>query len=433
MAVPPAVRIYRFFSSFGLATAVLALLLIVTYLGTLEQLDHGLFESQRKYFESFFITEVDVSCCMRAMNIPWREGSTLPVLIPGGYLLMVLLAINMILGGIIRLKKEIMWFGRLLTGRWGQLRPVPRAIGVLIAHASIVFMLLAALVSLYFKKEGAVWVREGRTVDQFESFHESVIEIERVNPQPEGGKRKTLVIDGKDFTDLKEGKARTFTNAALPFKLTIMNYMEHCAPRRSREGGPMEVDGYRLQQLPERDQDNKLIPHENLMGGAYAKIVDRSGNEQRGILWRQASPWVIKVGDETYAITLGHRTYALPFAVKLDKFEREVHPGTMQARKFSSHVTVTRDGHDEKKIITMNEPLRYGGFAFFQSSFDSAAADSGGPQASMFQVGSNPSDHWPLASLIAAGIGLLVHMIWMLVRYLSRTHSHPSTVQAGGN
>ena len=42
----------NFLSSFGLATVTLVLLLIIVLLGTFDQVDHGLFESQKRYFES---------------------------------------------------------------------------------------------------------------------------------------------------------------------------------------------------------------------------------------------------------------------------------------------------------------------------------------------------------------------------------------------
>jgi hypothetical protein len=426
--------VIAFFSSFGLAAVVLALLLLVTLLGTLEQLDHGLLITQVKYFESFLITEIDMTCCLRAMHWPFgfSDGWRLPVLLPGGYLLMMVLAVNMVFGGIIRLKKEVLWLVklplRLVTGRFGELRPVPRRVGVLIAHMAIVFMLVAGVVSLYLKKEGAVWVREGRTAGEFQSFHKSVIEIERIRPPAADGRRSVMVIPDTQFADLTGGKARTFTSGKLPFDLVVMNYFEHCEPRREAAPGPMMVDGFRLQELARKNpKTGKVLEHENLMNGAYVKAVNKqSHEEQSGIVWRgELAPWTIKAGDEEYAVSIGRRTYALPFEVTLEKFIRETHPGTEQARRFSSQVVVRHEGQSgngERKLITMNQPLRHGGFAFFQSSFDEEAADRGGTQASMFQVVSNPSDNWPLYSLIAAGLGILIQFIWSLVRFISREH-----------
>ncbi len=425
-------RVFAFFSSFGLASAVLLLLLLVTLLGTLEQLEHGLLVTQVKYFESFFITEIDMTCCLRAIHWPWgvSDGWIQPVLLPGGYLLMIVLAVNMLCGGIIRLKKECVWLVklplRLVTGRIRELSPAPRRVGVLIGHLSIVFMLVAGVVSLYLKKEGAVWVREGQAVNEFQSFHNSVIEIERVRPSSADGKRSVLVIPGEQFTGLTAGKARTFTSDELPFDLVVMNYFHHCEPKRATGEGPMNVDGFRLQEMARKNpMTGKVLEHENLINGAYVKVVNKQSQDaQTGIIWRsELAPWRFRAGAEEYAVSIGRRTYPLPFEVTLEKFIREVHPGTGQARKFSSQVIVKREGQPgegESKLITMNQPLRHGGFAFFQSSFDVEAADQGGTQSSMFQIVSNPSDNWPLYSLIAAGCGMLLHFIWSLVRFIRR-------------
>src|SRR5437868_8068223 len=84
----PAARVVKVMSSFGLATTVLALLLLVTFLGTLEQVEHGLFDSQKKYFESWWITGIDVGCCLRAMHFPptakgvYNGAFHLPIIMP---------------------------------------------------------------------------------------------------------------------------------------------------------------------------------------------------------------------------------------------------------------------------------------------------------------------------------------------------------------
>ena len=118
--------------------------------------------------------------------------------------------------------------------------------------------------------------------------------------------------------------------------------------------------------------------------------------------------------------------------MRLDDFKREVHPGTERARRFTAEVTVTDQGSEQKKIITMNEPLRSRGYALFQQSFD-MQQDSGGQvrERSTIQVVQNPSDHWPLISCITAGIGLLIHMVWQLTRFLRRQEkTDPRTADA---
>jgi ResB-like family len=389
----------RFLSSFGLATVLLILLLVITFLGTLEQVEHGLYDSQSKYFDSAFIWNIDVGACLRALSINAKDW-VLPVLLPGGYLVMALFGLNIVVGGLIRIRKS------------------PRTIGVVIAHFSMVFMLLAGAVSFHFKEEGNMALFEGQTSNEFQSFHDRVVEIEEIAADPKA-KRSALVIPMAHFEDLEPsttGKARSFSAAGLPFELTLMNYQVNSEPKRAQGDETRDVvDGYFLQPLPK-----KPTAEQNL-DGIYANVKDKSGAVQKGILWgAQAAPWTVKVDGRTFLIDLTRRRWQLPFAVKLDRFDRELHPGTERARKFTSHVTKIVGEHEEKKIITMNEPVRDSGYVLFQASF-SMDQNGGAPvKQSVFAVSQNPSDHWPLISCVMVAIGLLIHFGNMLRNYIKR-------------
>ncbi len=401
------VRIFRILSGFGLATVLLIMLLLITLLGTLEQVKHGLFESQTKYFESTVIKSIDIGACLQAMSIPAKDFQ-LPVLLPGGYVVMALFALNIVLGGLVRIRKS------------------PRTIGVVIAHFSMVFMLLAGAVSFHFKKDGNLALLEGQTSDEFQSFHNRVVEIEQVDPPPPDGKRTALIIPMSHFADLEPdpsgGRSRTFTHPSLPFELALSNYSPNCEPRRADGTESREVvDGYFL-------QPKELNPtSEQNLDGIYAAIREKSGATQKGILWGLAAamntaprPWVVKVDGKTYAIDLSRERWRLPFAVRLDKFERDLHPGTERAMKFTSHVTKIVGKHEEKKVISMNSPLRDSGYVLFQASFSMDQSGGSGPKQSVFATVQNPSDYWPLYSCIAVAVGLLIHFVMMLVRFISR-------------
>ncbi|MFD0836613.1 cytochrome c biogenesis protein CcsA [Mariniflexile aquimaris] len=80
----------------------------------------------------------------------------------------------------------------------------------------------------------------------------------------------------------------------------------------------------------------------------------------------------IKVGGLDFAFKYGSKVIELPFAIKLNDFEAERYPGTEKGySSFSSQVTVIdekAESFDYK--IYMNNILDYGGYRFFQSSFD---------------------------------------------------------------
>ena len=390
-------KIFRFFASFGFATVILVLLLIITLLGTLEQVEHGLFESQKKYFDGLFVPNIDLACCLRAMHISYDGALSVPLPLPGATLLMMLLFINMVTGGLIRIRKGV------------------RNIGVIISHVAILWMLVAGFASYVWKKDGNLALYEGQTSDEFQSYHDSVMEIERIEPAPKDGKRKALVIDGAMYQDLAEGKARTFTSKDLPFDLMVMNYEVNCEPQRAKPEQKWAADGYVLQRVePKQEAEMNL-------DGAYIKIIDKKTKaEQTGLAWRAAAaPLSFKVGDEIYAVDLTRRRWKLPFAVRLDKFEREVHPGTDRARKFTSRATKITNGHEEKRVITMNAPVRDSGYVLFQASF---SQDRGvnGPMRSVFAVVWNPADKWPEYACYLAAFGLLLHLVIRAVMFARR-------------
>ncbi|WP_395753669.1 cytochrome c biogenesis protein ResB [Prosthecobacter sp.] len=402
----PPEKVFAFLSSFGLATAVLVMLLILTFLGTLEQAEHGLVASQARYFESAFIDRIDIGACWRALAFDgyYKLGNvTLPVyILPGGYTLMAILFVNLLCGGIVRIRKS------------------PKTIGVIISHFAILFMIAAGAVTHHYAIEGNLNLREGQTGDEFVSFHDRVIEIEKVQADP-AAKRSVLVIDESQYRDLSSGQGRTFTSDSLPFDLMIANWKKNAEPRRDADGSRSDsVDGYFIQEMSILDDAGAAKADEQLASACLAIAKPKNGGEeQKGILWEfAAAPWTVTVGQDKFLISIAHRSYKLPFAVRLEHTEEEKHPGTMMARRFSSKVTKISHGHEEMRMVTMNEPVRSEGYAVFQSTFSSGEKEGTGIKSSGFMIVENPADHWPLISCIIVAEGLLLHFLMMLSRFL---------------
>jgi cytochrome c-type biogenesis protein CcsB len=72
------------------------------------------------------------------------------------------------------------------------------------------------------------------------------------------------------------------------------------------------------------------------------------------------------------SVRVGTRTLLLPFKLKLEKFDLERYPGSNSPSSFASDVIVIdKDENEEFPYrIYMNHILNYGGFRFFQSSYD---------------------------------------------------------------
>ncbi len=375
-------QLFAFLSSYGLAITVLTFLLLITFLGTLSQKDIGLLDSQRKYFDSWWL--------IHDFNL---GGTLIPVPLPGGGLLMVILFFNMLCGAVIRIRKG-----------W-------RTVGVLISHLAIMFMLAAGFVSFLYKTEGAMPLFEGQASDQYQSYHDRIIEIHRFDAAGKGDD-KALVIPMKHFEDLDPGKARTFFAKDLPFEMQVTGYRRNANVIQAEDGDKTAIDGYRVQEVKLAKEDEANV------AAVEITVKLKDAVEQRAILWeRQMEPFTVKVGDIAYAISITRMKWKLPFAIRLNDFVRELHPGTMKAKKYTSHVTKITDGKEEPKVVTMNVPVRDQGYVVYQASF---SQNSNGEQ-SVFTVVTNPSDQWPLWSCVAVAIGLIIHFLMHLVRFLSRS------------
>ncbi|MDD5210975.1 MAG: cytochrome c biogenesis protein CcsA, partial [Sulfuricurvum sp.] len=79
-----------------------------------------------------------------------------------------------------------------------------------------------------------------------------------------------------------------------------------------------------------------------------------------------------RLGDADISLEWGAKQIELPYSLKLDDFVMDKYPGSMSPSSYESHVTLLdpANGKNEAVRIFMNNPLEYGGFKFFQSSFD---------------------------------------------------------------
>ena len=89
--------------------------------------------------------------------------------------------------------------------------------------------------------------------------------------------------------------------------------------------------------------------------------------------------------NQMYMISWGNRRIDLGFEMILKNFEVGRYEGTMKAASYQSLVEVPGEG---ETLISMNEPLKYRGFTFYQASFEQDEA--GTPTASILSVNYDP-------------------------------------------
>ena len=191
---------------------------------------------------------------------------------------------------------------------------------------------------------------------------------------PDGKLHYRVVADGKLLShgEVKEGSQIPATGR---LRLAVVKYLPHARQE--------------ITFLPVTAADDDTAAAR--IGGAGPSA--RSGRKPArcgcGGRIREYGYQQIATPEGPLAIGFGYETLPLGFSLKLVEFRHEMNPGMMGDASFASSVRVIDKARnvDLPAEIAMNQPLVYGGFTFYQSSYDRAA---GGKQASILTVASDP-------------------------------------------
>lgn len=393
----PLQSVFAFFASFGLSCVLLLFLFLLTYLGTLAQVEYGLHEAQKRYFESWYL---------------FHEVGPLSLPLPGGQLCMWLLALNLICGGFIRIRKTT------------------ATAGILVVHVGIVMLLLAAVVKLEASEDGYLRLYEGQSGDVFVDYVHNELVLWDANEVVDVAE---TLITHDDLVACAGEDGRTFRNETLPFELTVSHYLTNADPLPKgpnwRESSPV-VDGYALL---EREPETEASAN---VAGLFVSARDKATGERfEGLLHTfQKAPWTFPSGGRTWAVDMRRARYPMPFSVRLEKFYKVDHPGMSMAREYKSDVVkITDDGDEQPVLIEMNEPLRAGGLVLYQADYGpKMERGETGPPYSVFAVKRDPTDQWPLYACIVITIGMSWAFIVKLLGHIKATRLRQSRAASAG-
>lgn len=354
-------------SSLATSCVLLILLGLLTWLGTLEQVEHGLFEVQKKYFESFWLV---------------HHAGPVPIPLPGANLVLTLLFVNLLVGGIVRLRKGV------------------ATLGVLVGHVGIALLLVAGFVKNDFADEGYVTLFEGQSSAAYQSHYRwELAVLERRGD----GTVVEHVAPEESFSSATETAPARLASTALPFDVVATRFLANCRPRGGTTWSLEE-------QAPEKEAETNVA-------GLAVRVAGRDA-----VLWGASrAPMGFDVPDAKgarYAIELRHERHAMPFTLALADFRKEDHPRLAMAKSFESDVVVREAGSERALRISMNQPLRSGGLVVYQASWGPSNARPGDALFSTFAVVRNPADRWPLVACIVIAAGLLLHFARKLVRHV---------------
>ena len=387
--------IIKFLSSLRLTVVLLAFSLALIFFGTLEQVQFGIWHTQRLYFESLFVVwsyppHIAFGEALHWIRIP----------LPGGYLLGGLLLVNLLAAHITRFKL-----------RWKKL-------GLFLIHAGLILLLVGELLTDIVATESMLEVDEGGSANySFNSRSNELVFVDRSHPEydrvhdiPVDLLTPGAVIDVPQ-TDLEIRVLNYFPNADI---LVLAPNGEQ--PERTANRGVAAT--MNLFAAPKNiTYDDK----EANVATAYIEVYYRG--ESLGV-WlvtnvidERYPPQIVSTPDgQSFEIALRFKRHYYPFEVSLIDFSHEKYPGTDTPFNFSSEVRVRHQDQtrDRKALIYMNHPLRYEGYTFYQASF--ASQD----KTSILQVVKNPGWLLPYISVALMFLGMCLQFGMHFVKFLRK-------------
>lgn len=379
----PIKKIVDFFCSLRLTVVCLAIAMVLVFVGTLAQVEEGLYQAQNRYFKSFFIW--------------WSPGGgnfSLPIF-PGGYLVGGVLLVNLIAAHVRRFELS------------------RKKIGIFIIHAGLILLLLGQLFTDVLSVESALQFAEGQTktfsedfqaneivvIDQTDTNHDQVVAV----PEP-------LVAPGKEIR-----------LPAAPFTLRIKDYWANTDLFREKTEGALPSGATRDlgKDVFVRPKPRTAKMDERNLPAAVLEVLAQGTSLGSWLVSPLARKQTFTHNNREYEIGFRFTRHYMPFNLTLLDARHDEYKGTDIPKNYSSRVRVQnpKTGEDREVLIKMNEPLRYGGLTFFQFQM---STNKVGPLSSTLQVVRNPSWLAPYISCVMVGLGLTIQFLTHLFGFIKR-------------
>jgi hypothetical protein len=168
--------------------------------------------------------------------------------------------------------------------------------------------------------------------------------------------------------------------------------------------------------LPEaKDMDSRSLPF------AVLELIGPGLNPGTWLVSPILRAQEVTAGGKTFRVAFRDERQYLPFSLKLLQATHKKYPGSDLPKDFRSRVLIENPETKESREveISMNDPLRYGGLAFFQYQMTKDELDQR-PGSSVLQVVRNPSWLAPYIGCIVVAIGMIWQFLHHLVGFITK-------------
>jgi len=358
--------ILQFTSSIKITVVCLVLLFVLTFWGTIAQINQGLYSSQERFFFSWY----------------FLVFGFLPF--PGARLVIWVLFLNLLSVSITR-----------FVYKWSH-------IGICIIHIGLLTYFLSAFVSFHVIEESYVTLLENEGTNQSQSYREWEVAVWKDSQ----GDTKDIIA--YDAAGIKSGTRLAFEE--LGISLIVDTYYSNSKAYTAKSGDDSEsyINQSGIVFLTRTANDRE--PEKNVPGIIFA-IESENAKSLKVLLYGgEAESNRFEINGEILHFSLRKKRITLPFVILLKEFEMEKHPGTEIAKAYRSLVETRHEGVNREVLIYMNHPLRHRAHTLYQASY---SIDTFGRMRSTLAVVKNSGRLFPYISSIVTFLGLAIHFLLM--------------------
>ena len=304
--------------------------------------------------------------------------------------------------------------------------------GIVVIHAGVALLMIGELLVSLLAVEESMMIREGKTATFARKTDEvELVFIDRTSPDHD-------VITAVDIERLSEGEV--FRDDSLPCDIELVQFIKNGALTELAEGEqPIATAGFGL-----KYNITRLRPSSGASGGeldmpaAYVRLIPKQGQGriETYMLTVRLNDFSMvddydlmekfDSGQMVYDVGLRFPRTQKSYSVRLDDIRRDNYIGTATPRDYSSFITLNapeQQVHDREVRVWMNNPLRFSGETFYQTSYFTL---QDGTEMTSLSLVTNTGWMIPYIACMFAWVGLVAHFSKTLARFVDRVSRQTS-------
>ena len=225
------------------------------------------------------------------------------------------------------------------------------------------------------------------------------------------------------------------SDPAIPFDVRVVEYQENSRILPNEGESDVATEGLGKEYFAKELRKHGGTDEEMNVPSAYIELLDKESQESKGVFLvsqrmsdanmlfpGQDEPDMfntVQAGEQEYKLGLRFHREVKPYWVQLEDVRRINYSGTDTPRDYSSFIRIVdpETGEDRRERVWMNNPLRFRGESFFQSSYSPLP---GGKEMTGIQVVRNSGWLIPYVACSVTALGMMWHFMGTLTRFVSR-------------